>query len=126
MPGTRTLHVLDAATAFAVAVGDLIEHTRPPLIDVAQLRSAVNSIGANIAEGYGRGPGPDRVRFFRIARGSAEEAIQHLRLNHRSGRIERATFFRLMNRGMVVVKMLDALIAREIGTAGAATRKGDA
>jgi len=39
-----------------------------------QLYRAVGSIGANIAEGYGRRSGKDRVRFYEYALGSAREA----------------------------------------------------
>jgi four helix bundle protein len=40
----------------------------------AQLESAVDSIGANIIEGYGRLSGRERARFYEIAFGSAREA----------------------------------------------------
>ena len=39
-----------------------------------QLHRAVGSIGANIAEGYSRGGGRDRARFYEYALGSAREA----------------------------------------------------
>jgi four helix bundle protein len=39
-----------------------------------QLVRATDSIGANIAEGFGRGAGADRRRMFLIARGSVTEA----------------------------------------------------
>ena len=39
-----------------------------------QLYRAVGSIGANIAEGYSRGSGRDRARFYEYALGSAREA----------------------------------------------------
>lgn len=39
-----------------------------------QLYRAVGSIGANIAEGYSRGGGRDRARFYEYALGSAREA----------------------------------------------------
>src|SRR5579862_1078347 len=103
MPSTHSLRVLDAATSFAVDVDKLICAARPHLIDAAQLRAAVNSVGANIAEAYGRDPGPDRVHFFRIARGSAEEALQHLRVNYRSARIPTPTFRSLNNRGIIII-----------------------
>jgi four helix bundle protein len=39
-----------------------------------QLYSAVGSIGANISEGYSRGSGRDRARFYEYALGSARES----------------------------------------------------
>ena len=39
-----------------------------------QLYRAVGSIGANIAEGYSRGSGRDRARFYEYSLGSAREA----------------------------------------------------
>ncbi len=40
-----------------------------------QLVSSIASVGANIAEGYGRGTNADRARFFTYALGSAREAV---------------------------------------------------
>ncbi len=38
-----------------------------------QLYRSVGSVGANIAEGYSRGSGKDRARFYKYALGSARE-----------------------------------------------------
>lgn len=38
-----------------------------------QLVSSLDSVGANLIEGEGRGIGADAIRFFRIARGSCRE-----------------------------------------------------
>ncbi len=44
-------------------------------LDLAsQLYRAVGSIGANISEGYSRGTGKDRARFYEYALGSARES----------------------------------------------------
>lgn len=40
----------------------------------SQLYDAVGSIGANISEGYSRGSGKDRARFYEYALGSARES----------------------------------------------------
>jgi four helix bundle protein len=50
-----------------------------------QLRRSVQSIPANLAEGYGRYYYLDNVRFCYIARGSLEESYSHLRLAHELG-----------------------------------------
>jgi len=50
----------------------LNDHRTPSLSD--QLYRAVGSIGANISEGYSRGTGKDRARFYAYALGSAREA----------------------------------------------------
>jgi four helix bundle protein len=51
----------------------------------AQLRRAVQSIPANIAEGYGRNYYQETIRFCYIARGSLEETYSHLTIAHRLG-----------------------------------------
>jgi four helix bundle protein len=40
----------------------------------AQLYSALGSVGANVSEGYSRGGGRDRARFYEFALGSARES----------------------------------------------------
>jgi four helix bundle protein len=47
------------------------------LID--QIRRSSKSVGANIAEGYGRFYYMDNVRFCYTARGSLDETVNHLR-----------------------------------------------
>jgi len=48
-----------------------------------QLARAADSIGANIAEGYGRGSVQDNRRFIKIARGSMNETMHFLRRAYR-------------------------------------------
>lgn len=45
---------------------------------VSQIRRAVSSITANVAEGYGRYHYKDKIRFYTIARGSSAEVQNYL------------------------------------------------
>jgi four helix bundle protein len=110
MSNHRDLAVLDAADQVADEINRLIDGAPRRLIHTTQLRKSAQSIGANISEGFGRGGAGDRRHALRIARGEAEEAIRHLRSNVESKRITRATFWRLRNRLITIVKMLTSLL----------------
>jgi four helix bundle protein len=43
----------------------------------SQLYDAIDSIGSNISEGFSRGSGRERARFYEFACGSAREARHH-------------------------------------------------
>ena len=51
----------------------------------SQIRRAANSIGANIAEGYGRKHQKDKLNFYFYARGSANETFHHLLYGYKIG-----------------------------------------
>ena len=55
---------------------DAVQLERRPIARdlAAQICRAAGSIGANIADGYGRGSGRDRVRFYEYALCSARES----------------------------------------------------
>ena len=84
--GLETLRVWQAAMAFVETIyHEVIPHLpsneRFALRD--QLQRAVQSIPANLAEGYGRYHFADRIRFCYIARGSVEEVFTFLEIARR-------------------------------------------
>ncbi len=75
------LRVYQAAEQLEDAAWDLVAEWDRFARDTLgnQLVRAADSVGANIAEGYGRGSYADNKRFFRIARGSLCEVRHFLR-----------------------------------------------
>jgi four helix bundle protein len=109
----RDLNVLDASQRAADKVNDLIESpSGRRLLHVNQMRRSVQSVAANIAEGFGRGTEQDRARLLRIARGEAEETIQHLSANVRAKRLAPEAYWSIHNLLVVIVKMLNSLMHR--------------
>jgi four helix bundle protein len=77
----QDLRVYQIAEALADSVWDIVEKWNNFARDTVgkQLVRAADSIGANIAEGSGKGTFNDNRRFVRIARGSFNEAQHWLR-----------------------------------------------
>jgi four helix bundle protein len=48
----------------------------------SQLRRAAASIPANFVEGFRKRTAPDKLKFYNIAQGSADECLYHLILAH--------------------------------------------
>jgi four helix bundle protein len=84
-PAFEQLRVYRLAEEIADAVWSVASEWAPLARDTVakQLIRAADSIGANIAEGCGRGTYQDNRRFVRIARGSLNETIHFLRRAHR-------------------------------------------
>ena len=100
----------DAAEELSVAVTRLSDRTRR-LLHRQQLLKAAQSVSSNIAEGFGRKTLADRNSRLVIARGEAEEAIKHLRVNLATNRITANDYWPLHNRAVTIVKMLNSLMA---------------
>jgi len=58
----------------------------------SQIRRAAVSIGANIAEGSGRGSAADKIRFLQMSFGSSTELLHHLITSVDLGFLEPASF----------------------------------
>ncbi len=56
-----------------------------------QIVRAADSVGANIAEGLGRGSDGDHARFIKIARGSLNEVRHFLRRAHKRNLLDEET-----------------------------------
>jgi four helix bundle protein len=79
--GFEQLRVYRMSEQLADSVWDLVSAYRGLARDTIgkQMVRAADSIGANIAEGFGRGTYADNKRFVRIARGSLYETRHWLR-----------------------------------------------
>jgi four helix bundle protein len=79
---------------------------------VGQIRRAGSSIGANIAEGCGRGGNAELQRFLQIAMGSASELEYHLLLSRDLHFLDAETHDQMHTRVVEIKKMLAGLIRK--------------
>ena len=79
------LQVYQLSEKLADSIWKIVNAWNPLARDTVgkQIVRAADSIGANIAEGSGRGSLPDNRRFVRVARGSLYETIHWLRRSYR-------------------------------------------
>lgn len=112
--GLDTLKVWQHAMAFATEICRQVL----PLLPTeekwclsSQLRRAVQSIPANIAEGYGRYYYQDSVRFCYYARGSLEETFSHLSLAHNLAYINDERYTHLLTEIQELRRMLNGYIS---------------
>ena len=103
------LRVLHAARLVVDDVNRLVRVKR--IRRAGQLLEAAESIPANIKEALGREKGPDRNKFYVYARGSAEETNERLRARWADGQVPDKDYWRIHNRLVTIVRMLDSLIA---------------
>jgi len=75
-----------------------------------QVRRAVVSISANVAEGQGRERTGDFLRHLEIAHGSLYEVETHLTIASRLGYLEDAALDRLLDRTAEVGKLIHGLM----------------
>lgn len=75
-----------------------------------QIQRAAASVGANIAEGFGRGGGKEKIQFYNHARGSLLELESHIDLATKVGLIQSQQSKALLSNLEIVHKQLNALI----------------
>jgi four helix bundle protein len=78
----------------------------------SQLRRAVVSVPANIAEGYGRGSRKEYLQFLTVAQGSLKEVETHLIIAQRLEYVTQAQLTTVLTRTEELGKMLGALIRK--------------
>jgi four helix bundle protein len=76
----------------------------------SQMRRASASVGANIAEGCGRGSDAELKRFAQIARGSANELEYHLLLAKDLQLLQASDYKNLDAKAQEIQRMLAALV----------------
>jgi len=112
--GLETLQVWQRALEFAKLVCKDILPKLPSQEKwalVEQLRRSVQSVPANIAEGYGRYYFQESVRFCYIARGSLEETFSHLALAYHLGYFPDETYRSLTAEIQELRRMLNGYIS---------------
>lgn len=111
--GLESLVVWCKSVDFAVDVCQAVVPMLPPEEKWAlssQLRRAVQSIPANIAEGYGRYNFQETIHFCYISRGSMAESKTYILLAHRLGYIDDAIYQDYLSRLTDLGKMLHGFI----------------
>jgi len=75
-----------------------------------QLRRAVNSVCANIAEGYGRHHPKEKIKFYYNARGSLYECKSHILVAKELGYLNPEVSAELLSAFDSIGRMLNAMI----------------
>jgi four helix bundle protein len=117
----ENLRVYRAAEDLSDAVWDIVVGwgSFPKDTIGKQLVRAADSIGANIAEGAGRGSYLDNKRFVKIARGSLYETKHFLRRAHKRKLLSAAQIKQLQELIKALPPMLNAYLKSIGATAGA-------
>lgn len=112
--GLEGMDIWKQAIAFSIHVCKNILPTFPSEEKWAlkqQLNRAVQSIPANIAEGYGRFYFQETIRYSYIARGSLEETYSHLVLAEKLGYLRPEAFEDLEKQIVRIKQLINGYIA---------------
>jgi four helix bundle protein len=77
---------------------------------VSQMRRSAVSITSNIAEGYSRKTGKDKIHFYVIALGSLTELQSQLEVSKDLGYLEEMLYTAMIEKSVVVHKLINGLI----------------
>jgi four helix bundle protein len=112
LTGFRDLIVWQLASDFSKEIYKLVQNfpqsERYSLSD--DLLRAARSIPANIAEGWGRRFPKEKISFYNIANGSAEECVNHLIEAKNIDYLDETTYEQLQKRVHVIAVKLTNLI----------------
>jgi four helix bundle protein len=75
-----------------------------------QIRRSAISISSSIAEGFGRGPNQEFIRFLRIAQGSSYEFRSQLYTLSDAGYIDSTTFDSMHSQAIKVPKLIGGFL----------------
>ena len=112
--GLETLEAWKRAKDFAVRVCKEILPLLPAEEKWSlsqQIRRAVQSVPANIAEGHGRFYFQETVRFCYIARGSLSETYTHITVAHELGYIPQPIYAELRKQVEDLIRIINGYIA---------------
>ena len=118
MQDFRELKVWQKAHALTLAVYSATRAFPPSELCslTKQIRRAASSIGANIAEGAGRGSGQDFARFLQMALGSASELEYHMILSRDLKYLDPAPANEIIEKSQEVKRMLTSLMQKVRGS----------
>jgi four helix bundle protein len=111
--GLNRLKVYQQAQELAVLVYQQVLPVMPPEEKyglTSQIRRAVASIPANVAEGYGRYYYQESIRFCYLARGSLMELSSHINLATSQGYLSDETQSLLNEKMAVLLKLIHGYI----------------
>lgn len=76
----------------------------------SQLQRSALSVSSNIAEGFGRQTAKDKLHFYVMARGSLVELQNQILVALDTGRLTKTVYERLLERTIMVHRLLNGLI----------------